>query len=157
MEEVGLFEAVVPLIDVDAADSYHVAMLVREPRPFRAGVSMSVDNNAESHATLNTDAISCWGTGERLSMQVRIACVNCFLSTYSLQATRGHRGTALFNVSAVKPLLGWQRYRRTMLTAYRSLNHYHVSCYDALQSGVQLQMSRVHPRWHVDESLTFNS
>ena len=57
----------------------------------------------------------------------------------------------------MKPLLGWQRYKRAMLTTYRSLNHYHASCYDALQAGVQLQVSRAHRRWHVDESLTFNS
>lgn len=157
LEEMGLFETVLPLIDVDASapDSYHVVMLCREPKPFKAGVSVSVDNNAESQATFSGDAASFYGTGERLSVQVRHT-MN-LMSNKSTQATRGHKGTALFNVSGTKPLLGWQRYQSAMMTAYRSFNHYRTSCYDALQSGVQLQLSRRRPRLHVDESLTFNS
>jgi hypothetical protein len=68
----GLFAACLPVIDIDPStvDGYHVLLLAEEPKPVRAGMSVGVDNTAETQATFSAETRSASGRGESLSMQV---------------------------------------------------------------------------------------
>ncbi|CAO4371669.1 unnamed protein product [Caenorhabditis nigoni] len=109
LQEVGLMDHAVALIDTapNSTQGYVVNFLVREPKSFTAGVKAGVSTNGDADVSLNAGKQSVGGRGEAISTQY----------TYTV------KGDHCFNISALKPFLGWQKYSNVSATLYRSLAH----------------------------------
>uniref|UniRef100_A0A1I7TWP2 Bac_surface_Ag domain-containing protein n=1 Tax=Caenorhabditis tropicalis TaxID=1561998 RepID=A0A1I7TWP2_9PELO len=109
LQEMGLLENAVALIDTspDSKQGYVVNFLVREPKSFTAGVKAGVSTNGDADVSLNAGKQSVGGRGEAINTQY----------TYTV------KGDHCFNISAIKPFLGWQKYSNVSATLYRSLAH----------------------------------
>ncbi|CAI2348681.1 unnamed protein product [Caenorhabditis sp. 36 PRJEB53466] len=107
LQEVGLMDHAVALIDTapNSKEGYVVNFLVREPKSFTAGVKAGVSTNGDADVSLNAGKQSVGGRGEAINTQY----------TYTV------KGDHCFNVSAMKPFLGWQKYSNISATLYRSL------------------------------------
>lgn len=109
LQEVGLMDNAVALIDTSPSsnEGYVVNFLVREPKSFTAGVKAGVSTNGDADVSLNAGKQSVGGRGEAINTQY----------TYTV------KGDHCFNISAIKPFLGWQKYSNVSATLYRSLAH----------------------------------
>lgn len=109
LQEVGLMDHAVALIDTSptSKEGYIVNFLVREPKSFTAGVKAGVSTNGDADVSLNAGKQSVGGRGEAVSTQY----------TYTV------KGDHCFNISAMKPFLGWQKYSNVSASLYRSMAH----------------------------------
>ncbi|CAI5446634.1 unnamed protein product [Caenorhabditis angaria] len=107
LQEVGLMDNAVALIDTapNSKQGYVVNFLVKEPKSFTAGVKAGVSTNGDADVSLNAGKQSIGGRGESVS------------TTYTYTV----KGDHCFNVSAIKPFLGWQKYSNISASLYRSL------------------------------------
>ena len=119
---VGLFKRVEPIIDVSDRNpnNFAVEFLIREPRPFSMGASAGLTNQGEANASFNFDKESVFGRGES------------FTSSY----TYGVRGSNMFNIGAVKPFLGWQRYTNLGTYVYRTFAAHPWAHFDGTDTGM---------------------
>ncbi|CAL2037597.1 unnamed protein product [Caenorhabditis brenneri] len=109
LQEVGLMDNAVALIDTspDSKEGYVVNFLVREPKSFTAGVKAGVSTNGDADMSFNAGKQSVGGRGESVRSSY----------TYTV------RGDHCFNLSAMKPFLGWQKYSNVSAAFFRSLAH----------------------------------
>uniref|UniRef100_A0A915Q1C8 Bacterial surface antigen (D15) domain-containing protein n=1 Tax=Setaria digitata TaxID=48799 RepID=A0A915Q1C8_9BILA len=125
MREVGLVENATPLIDsVDGKRGrYVVDFIIKEPKSFTLGVKAGMTSRGDTDYSLNAGKESFGGRGESVN-----ACYSCTF-----------KGNQTFNISMVKPFLGWQKYSNVGFSLYRSVANLPWNLSEVQEIGMVLQ------------------
>ncbi|VDM60858.1 unnamed protein product [Angiostrongylus costaricensis] len=108
LQEVGLMESVVPLIDTaPSTNGYIVNFVVKEPKAFSLGVKAGISTNGDADMSLNGGRHSLFGRGEAVNSNY----------TYTV------KGDHSFNLSFTKPRLGWQKYSNISASLFRAISY----------------------------------
>ncbi|KAK5970924.1 hypothetical protein GCK32_010574, partial [Trichostrongylus colubriformis] len=108
LQEVGLMDSAVPLIDVAPSNNgYIVNFVVKEPKAFSLGLKAGISTNGDADMSLNAGKQSVGGRGEAISSSY----------TYTV------KGDHSFNLSFAKPFLGWQKYSNVSATLFRAISY----------------------------------
>ncbi|KJH50834.1 outer membrane protein, OMP85 family [Dictyocaulus viviparus] len=108
LQEVGLMENVVPLIDTAPShNGYVVNFVVKEPKAFSLGVKAGITTNGDADMSLNSGKQSVFGRGEVIDSNY----------TYTV------KGDHSFNLSFTKPQLGWQKYSNVSAILSRAISY----------------------------------
>ncbi|VDL81684.1 unnamed protein product [Nippostrongylus brasiliensis] len=131
LQEVGLMESAVPLIDVaNSNNGYVVNFVVKEPKAFSLGLKAGISTNGDADMSLNAGKQSVGGMGESINSSY----------TYTV------KGDHSFNLSFAKPFLGWQKYSNVTASLFRSICYLpwnHSNCEEnAIIFGYNGQISK---------------
>uniref|UniRef100_A0A7E4VIZ1 Omp85 domain-containing protein n=1 Tax=Panagrellus redivivus TaxID=6233 RepID=A0A7E4VIZ1_PANRE len=125
MQEVGLFDGCTALIDTSkrGPKSYVVNFVAKEPTAMTLGAKVGMTTSGDADACLTGGKQSFDGRGESVDL------------SYSKTIRGGHS----FNVSAAKPVLGWQKYSNYGGSVFRNFETLRWNKAEVTENGIVLR------------------